>query len=191
MSTASGSLHLASGIRVTPLYSGRNLSNHLMSALASSLTWTTPHSLGLRNRFSNRDTNMRPCLMHLHTKWSFPSSLCNSFSEVSSFVTHPATSSRVSCTLSGVTSMTIFTLSNIMRRNTILVAGAQALVTDSVNPSVFNKSPRNSKAHWALSFTSAAQGHQDNSTPPHHSACIYRPIYRLPSDKQSQLSAGP
>ena len=37
-----GSLHLASGISVTPLYSGRKLSNHLMFALASSPTLTTP-----------------------------------------------------------------------------------------------------------------------------------------------------
>ena len=44
----------------------------------------------------------------------------------------------------------IFTVSNMMPRNTILVAGAHALATDSVNPSFFNNSSRNSKVHCAL-----------------------------------------
>ena len=153
--TTSGSLHSLSGIKLTPLYSGRNLWNHLMSALASSLSSTDPRSLVVRNKLSSRDTITRPCLTHLHTKCSFPSSCCSSFRDAACLVLHLFTSSSVSCTLSGVTSITMATVSKRIPRKTILVAGSQAFKTDSANPSRNNRPPRKLKAHWAFSFFSA------------------------------------
>ena len=149
--TTSGSLHSLSGIKLTPLYSGRNLWNHLISALASSLSSTDPHSLVVRNMLSSRDTNTRPCLTHLHTKCSLPSSCCSSFRDAACLVLHLSTSSSMSCTLSRVTSITMATVS-------------KALETDSANPSCDNSPPpppppththRKLEAHWAFSFLSA------------------------------------
>ena len=153
--TTSGSLHSLSGIKLTPLYSGRNLWNRFMSALALSLSSTDPHSLVVHNKLSSRDTNTRPCLTHLHTKCSFPSSCCSSFRDAACLVLHLFTSSSVSCTLSGVTSITMATMSKRIPRKTILVAGSQAFKTDSANPSRDNRPPRKLKAHWAFSFLSA------------------------------------
>ena len=153
--TVSGSLNLASGIRLTPLNSGKNLANHRMSALAYSLTLITPCSLVARSKLSNHETKTRPCLTHLHTKWSFPNNTCSSFREVVYFFAHFFTASKVSLTRSGVTSITIWTVSKRIPRNTILVAGAHALLADSAKPNFVNKSPRNSKAPWALTCVSA------------------------------------
>ena len=184
----SGSLHLASGIKVTLLNSGKNFSNHVGS---HSLTHSVHSTLtGLGNKFRSWDTNTP--LPDTHTQSAAcPATPATPFFCFFSLVAHLVTSNNVSYTLSGVTSITISTVSIRIPRNTILVAGRHALDPDSVNPRYHSSSPRNSKAPWAISSTSAPRNHQDNLGHLPHSACIYGPRSMLFSGRQCQMSINP
>ena len=112
-----------------------------MSARTSSDKATLLSPLISLNRFNSWDTNIRPWRTHFVIKCNFPNNTCNSCLLVDYFTNHISTSLLISRNRSGITSITMLTVSKNIPKNVMRTAGSHAFEWDSSNPNVLSKWP--------------------------------------------------